>query len=152
MDIERLRARRQLDVQAQNALSKVRMAEFARPFRNGDPGLDWVRQILIREGIDPNDGLLAEASSVPCGGGDESADATWVSHRGQVYAIEATISRQTGRVELDEMVDVTDQLGPARKPGTGKSLGLLALELMTCRESSALSDGREDLDDLMGTP
>ena len=85
---------------------------------------------MSSKGLNHNDGILADASSVQCGDGAEAAYATWVSTSGSVYSIEATITASGKLLELDFFADTSDQLGPSRRRDTGKTLSLLAIELM----------------------
>jgi hypothetical protein len=90
MDIERLQKKRQLNVQEQNALEREKVVQCAFAYRNREPHLVWVRRALLQNGVDPEVGILAQASSVPCGGREEAAYATWVSADFRFFAIEAT--------------------------------------------------------------
>lgn len=132
MEIERLRKKRQLNVQEQNALAREKIVQCASAYRNREPHLVWVGQALLQKGVDPEAGILAQASSVPCGGREEAGYATWVSVDCRFFAIEATISMEThALISVDSFQDVTDGTTiDSHQKGQGKSFGYLALEIL----------------------
>jgi hypothetical protein len=132
MDIERLRKKRQLNVQEQNAFASEKIVQCAFAYRNRARHLVWVRQALLQESVDSEAGILAQASSVPCGGREEAAYATWVSADCRFFAIEATISLEThALISVDSFRDVTDCTTiDDHQKGQGKSFGYLALEVL----------------------
>jgi hypothetical protein len=131
MDIERLRKKRQLNVQEQNALAKEKIFKCALAYRDGEPRLVWMRRALLQKGVDPESGMLAQASSVPCGGREEAAYAMWVGADSRFFSIEATISMDTHMlISVDSFLDVTNGTTlDGHQKGQGKSFGCLALEV-----------------------
>ena len=132
MDTDRLRKKRQLNVQEQNFLTRQQMVEFALAYSRREPTLVWVESALRLNGIDPCRGVLVKATSVPCGGGEESARAEWIAEDRQFYSIEATIRMGTHElISVDECRNVTTSIAvTAHQPGVGKSAGYLALEVL----------------------
>lgn len=131
MNIDELRRKKQLNVQQQNTLARDSIARFAKGFRRGDEATAWVCDVLRQQSLDPALGVLAHASAIPCGGDEESAHALWVTPDGRVFRFEATLKRGLHLlVSVDEVKDVTAELGARLQRGRGKSLGLLALEVL----------------------
>ena len=119
-------------VQEQNALTRQRMLECALTYRRRESHLAWVESALKLSAIDPSRGALIRASSVPCGGDEESAYAEWVGEDRQFHVIEATIRRETFElIAVDACRNVTSSTHvSAHEPGTGNSLGWLALDVL----------------------
>lgn len=132
MDIERLYSKRQLNVQQQNALAKQAIIDCAVAYRKQDPHLTWVRSALLEHGVDTEKGILTEASSLPCGGGEETAYATWLTWDRQFLFIDATISLDTHTlITVESFENVTDKTSTSsHNKGTGKSFGCLSLEVL----------------------
>lgn len=132
MDIERLYSKRQLNVQQQNALTKQAIIDCAVAYRQQGPSLAWVRSALLEHSVDTDKGILTEASSVPCGGGEEAAYATWLTLDRQFLSIEAAISWDEHTLILVESFEnVTERINTnSHNKGTGKSFGCLALEVL----------------------
>lgn len=132
MDIDKLRRKRQLNVEEQNFLMRQRLLQCALAYRRREPGLAWIEAVLIQSGIDPYKGALFKSTSVPCGGDEESAYAEWVGEDGQFYLLEATVRRHTSElITIDSCRNVTSSTSiSAHEPGIGKSVGRLALEVL----------------------
>lgn len=132
MDVDKLRNKRQLNVQEQNFLTRQQMLDCARAYARREPAVAWVESALALNGIDPCRGVLVKAASVPCGGDEESAYAEWVGEDRQFYSIEATIRTRTHNlISVEECKNVTASRAiTAHEPGIGKSVGCLALEVL----------------------
>lgn len=131
------------NVQEQNALTRERMLECALAYQRRESYLAWVEPSLKLSGIDPTRGVLVRSSSVPCGGGEQSAHAEWIGEDRQFYAIEATIRMQTFElIAVDACRNVTSSTRvSAHEPGTGKSVGWLGLEVLEELKSRYESSG-----------
>jgi len=132
MDIDRLQKRKQLNVQEQNALTRRKVLVCAQAYRAQAGHLAWLRQALVESRINPEEGILIAASSVPCGGNAEAGYAQWLSSEGRFYDLEATVRLGTlVLISVDSAVEVTGKLSvSSHERGTGKSLGALALEVL----------------------
>ncbi|HKB59971.1 MAG TPA: hypothetical protein VKC56_08005 [Gallionellaceae bacterium] len=132
MDIDRLLTRKQLNVQEQNALTRREVLVFAQAYRAQETIYVWVRQALVESDINPEDGILVSASSVPCGGNEEMGYAQWLTSAGRFYDLEATLRLGSlALISIDSAVEVTDKISrSSHERGTGKSLGALALEVL----------------------
>jgi hypothetical protein len=132
MDIDKLNKKRQLNVQEQNALEKQRIFQTAQSFRAGEPHVLWIGAALMQSGINPAQGILVRVSSTPCGGGEQSAYAQWITSESLFYAIEATITMNTYQLISIERFENTssDTKISGHERGTGKSFGKLSLEVL----------------------
>jgi hypothetical protein len=128
MDIEKLRRKKQLNVQEQNELVRQSILETAQSFQSGKRQFLWIRLALEQLGYDAKQGMLASISSMPCGGVEEAAYACWVTSLGRVFEIDATIQHGSDvLISVDRFEDVTEVAVTTRR-GTGKAFGLLATE------------------------
>jgi hypothetical protein len=132
MDADKLRKQRQLNVQEQNFLMRQQMLDCALAYARREPALAWVEAALKLNGIDACRGALLKAASVPCGGGEEAAYAEWVAEDREFYSLEATIRMCTHElISVDQCRNVTASTTiSAHHPGTGKTAGYLALEVL----------------------
>jgi len=80
--------------------------------------------------------LLVAFSSVPDQGGGDWVSGTWLTDTRRFWKFEAVVPTRAGeQVEIERLVDVTDSvLVSAHVPGTGKSFGSLALEVLNQRQ------------------
>ncbi len=141
--LQRLQKRRQLNVQEQNALTRQKVLVYAQAFRAHEAIFAWVRQALVESRINPEEGILISASSVPCGGGYEAGYAQWLTSDGRFYDFEVTLRLGTQALtSVDSVVEVTGKTSVSRhERGSGKSLGALALEVLA--ELSGVNESLE---------
>jgi len=132
MDQEKLKKKKQLNVQEQNTLEKNNIRECALAFRMGNPRVAWVRHALSAATLNPDDGILLSATTVPCGGYEETAYAEWLAKDRQFYTIEATTSLgESTLISLDLVKNVTESTDVSRHVrGKGMSFGCLAIEVL----------------------
>lgn len=132
MDIDKLKKKRQLNVQEQNALGRNDMKQCALAYRQANKFRIWVRFALQSGGLNPDDGVLLFSTTVPCGGNKEYVRAYWLTSDKRFYEIEATtVLGSLMFVSLDSLEDVTDRttIDPHLR-GKGKSFGCLAIEVL----------------------
>ena len=127
---------RVLNVTQQNETTLAEIRRVAALFASGSSALAWLRQLLSERALSANDGLLIQLTSLPEQEGELHAG-TWLTEAGQFWEFSAIASRGTGTLlEVERFENVTQStLVSAHVPGTGKSLGYLALgELRARRE------------------
>ena len=131
MDIDKLKRKRQHNVEEQCALKRCDILNTALAYRSYAEYLDWVRPVLKKSNLDPDDGILLSVAMTPCGGGEEATYLDWLTKDGQFYSIGATINRESGELWLETVKNVTESTDVnCHLPGTGKSFGCLAYEVM----------------------
>jgi hypothetical protein len=126
----------QRSVQQQNALTKTHVHHSAALFAEKD-GLPWLRELLRERGSDPDRGILAKLEHVPEQEGDFYAG-IWLSSAHTFWAFSATISRSSGVViSIESFDNITHQVVVEKNlPGTGRSFGQLAIEVLRERSDA----------------
>lgn len=122
---------RQLNVQQQNEQVRAEIERCARCFSGNPAATHWLRLLLAERGLQPDDGMLVELGSTP----EQEGDiwwGTWLTRSKAFWNFEVVVSRKTNQViSLEAFVEVTvSMLLSARSPGTGKSFGYLAIEVL----------------------
>ncbi len=130
MDIEKLKNKRQLNVQEQNALHKHRIYQEASYWRNnGIPvGLS---SALTGKGLDTDKSIFLQyEQDFP---GISTDEGTVLTPEGRFFEFEIDLNtKRTEVVEFYRLEDVTSKIEINRhKPGTGSTWGFLALEVIS---------------------
>ena len=127
---------RQLNVRQQNALTTEDMLDAATLFERGDRRVSWLEAALRARNENSGSGLLVDFSSVPDQGGGDWVSGTWLTDTRRFWEFEAVVATRAGeQVDVERLEDVTDSvLASAHVPGTGKSFGALALEVLDQRQ------------------
>lgn len=133
VNLDRLKRKKQLNVQEQNALSKQQILECANAYLQQSPNVAWVRQALLDSNLSPDHGILLSASAVPCGGDEQAAYGSWLTGEGKFYALEATVRMGSQElIAVDSVQDISASIGlSSHERGTGKSIGALSIEVMS---------------------
>ena len=127
---------RQKNVQIQTAERGTKILETARSFADYPERFEWLRALLATYGFDANIGILVELKSVPDQG-------CWVhygmwlteSHRFLRFTADEKYGERpltgSGLLGVHQLEDITETIPTAaRVPGTGKSFGCVALDVM----------------------
>jgi hypothetical protein len=147
MDIQQLRNRKQLNVQQQETLRRAAMLDTAVAFQRGDSRFCWVRQALDEKKVSASDGLVIHEASTPCGAGESSSIAIWLSFLGAFVEMEATTYLDSSKLKsLERFEDVTHRMtNEVFSGGSGRGVGPLALEVLAeLRDSANYSLKRTD--------
>ena len=123
---------RRKNVQEQNAVTKHFMHERALDFRNSPSKYIWLYKFLIEKGFDIQNGLLLSLNTCIEEGPTLECDAIWATYENRFYNISVVLKYGTQDIiEIEEFGDISDNIEfNAHKKGTGKSFGILALELL----------------------
>jgi len=121
-----------LDVQQQNSATRDQIARAAQTFRNDMlSSYPWLLNELLSRSLDPLTGILAKLERIPEQEG-ELFEGYWLSEDKRFFRFEVMVSRSqavTANVELWQ--DASESvLVSAHQPGTGKSFGWLALDVL----------------------
>jgi hypothetical protein len=118
------------NVQQQNADTKARIRNVASSFRSDPLRFSWLIEVLQANSLSPQEGILVSLSHMPDQGG-ELYDGLWLSSQRQFFELSVLMPRREASLEVEEWRNVTvDTVVSAHQPGTGKSFGLLALEVL----------------------
>lgn len=116
-------------VQVQNEITYLEMKEEAESYLTDKSYCWWLSEVLESEGISSLDGILISLSDVPEQGGMEYF-ATWLASDSKFYEVTVLIPYgDTKSFELDQFVEVFPRTNE-HCPGTGKSEGFIALQLL----------------------
>ena len=130
MDIEKLKKKRQLNVQEQNTLDKFRIYREASIWRNNGIPIG-LKSALEEKGIDTDKCIfLHYAQDFP---GVSTDEGTVLTPDGRFYEFEMDLNvNRTEVVEFYYWKDVTSKVDiNEHKPGTGATWGFLALEVIS---------------------
>ncbi len=127
----------QHDVQRQNALTTADILIAALRFRDADRRVTWLSAALRSKGQADTCGLLVAFRTEPDQSGGDWVKGTWLTTERRFWEFEAVVPREDGdAVAIDRFEDATDRiLVSAHVPGTGKSFGYLALEVLDQRRT-----------------
>ena len=130
MDIEKLKNKRQLNVQEQNALDKYRIYREASYWRNSGIPIG-LKSALEDKGIDTNKSIyLQYEQDFP---GLSTDEGTVLTPEGGFYEFEMDLNaKRTEVVEFYLWEEITSKVEiNEHKPGTGSTWGFLALEVIS---------------------
>jgi len=128
-DIERLKRKRQLNVQEQMALKKHSIKNFAQYWRENDLPIPLM-QLLASKNIDMNTSILIEYDQdYP---GRNTDEGIILTEEGKFFEFEADLDLDRTRlITLELWEDVSHRYEiNGRKKGIGKTFGFLALEVL----------------------
>ncbi len=134
---------RQLNVQQQNSLTIEGILRAAEWARSSDRHIEWLGAALRANGEASTSGLLVAARTLPDQGGGDWIHGTWLTSERRFWEFEAVVPRRNGEpVEIERLEDVTDSIEVSRHvPGTGKSFGYMALEVLDSHPEVKHSNG-----------
>ena len=115
------------NVQQQNAdlSERIRDTALRWAFR-----CDWLPSLLLARGLDPGDGILVELSQIPGQGGDHFYG-VWLTSTKRFWRFEIQTPLDGGELVVDVFEDATSEIVVSdHVPGTGRSFGALAIELL----------------------
>jgi len=117
------------NVQEQNAETKARIRAVAALFKEDPLRVAWLFDLLQAQSVSA-EGILVSLADVPEQSGQQYYG-MWLTLERQFFRFSVVISRDTGEFELEEWRDVTaETIVNEHVPGTGKSFGFLALEVL----------------------
>jgi hypothetical protein len=118
------------NVQEQNADAKAVIRAAASSFNDDPLRFSWLSDVLLTNSLSPQKGILVSLSSIPDEGG-ELYSGLWLTSCRQFFKFSVLLPRNGSEVEVEEWRNVTNEIiVEARRPGTGKSFGLLSLEVL----------------------
>ena len=124
------------NVRQQNDATREEIRRTAAAFRGNMLGYAWLLSGLTQRQLDPLGGILAELACVPEQDGDLYSG-YWLTTDERFYRFEILVTRQapvTAQVEKWEEATAGVEVKP-RQPGTGKSFGFIAIEVLReCEE------------------
>jgi hypothetical protein len=118
------------NVQEQNRDTQARIRATSFSFRDDPLRYSWLIEVLQAKSLSPEQGVLVSVEREPEQFGD-LCRGLWLTHEREFFEFSVLLHRDGAGLELEEWRDVTAQTTVnAREPGTGKSFGLLALEVL----------------------
>jgi len=118
------------NVQEQNEDTRTRIRATSSSFEEQPLRFSWLIELLQARLISPRDGILIELSHVPEQGG-ELYEGLWLTRQERFFQFSVLVPRTGGEPDVELWRDTTSEITVAAcQPGTGKSLGLLALEVL----------------------
>ena len=124
------------NVQEQNDETRREIQRTAKAFRADTFRYAWLLSELVERGLHPTTGILAQLKCISEQQGD-CYEGYWLSEDRKFYRFEVLVTRGP-RVssETEAWRDVTAEIvSKARQPGTGKSFGFIALEVLDNADS-----------------
>jgi hypothetical protein len=119
-----------LSVQEQNQQAQIRMRAIASQFKRDTADFQWLIDILESNSETAQSGVLVSLKRVPDQGGN-ICDGVWLSADRRFVEFSVLLPYNGGPPQLEFWNDVTDDIiVNAHQPGTGKSFGFLALEIL----------------------
>jgi hypothetical protein len=131
MDISRLKKKRQLNVQEQNALTENHIIETVKRFENEEQSFAWLRQLLHEKKLEASNGILVAFSVTPDQAGNVCYG-IWLTSDERFIDFEVEIARGSQRIlSVDRWEEKTKETTVSlHQRGTGKSFGFLALDVL----------------------
>lgn len=120
-----------LGVQQQNAKAKAEIQRTAAAFEHGSPALAWLGGVISSRGLNPKAGVLVRLSEIPEQEGNLFSG-VWLTRSQEFWEFAVVVSRNTNVVlEVERFENATPSVAVSEhQPGTGKSFGFLALEVL----------------------
>jgi len=122
---------KQRDVEQQNAEAKAKILRAMEAFDSRSGLKSWLRPALENEGVLTGAGILVALSELPDQGGD-LFQGIWLTAERQFWSFAILVSRESNPVvEIERLENVTTStIISAHVPGTGRSFGHLAIEVL----------------------
>lgn len=132
-DISVLKKARQKNVQEQNALEKERITQCALSFRENGVLPQALRECFEQQGIDIKRSILIWHDTMPFGGPTEAYRGEWLTPDKRFFSYEIYLDPKDKYVtEIDIWEEISEQVEVSEhKPGTGKTSGWLAIEVLS---------------------
>jgi hypothetical protein len=118
------------NVQEQNADAKARIRAIAASFKGDAFGFPWLIELLQAQSMPVERGVLVSIADVPEQSGQQYSG-TWLTREGRFFQFDVLVPQTNAELEIEGWEDVTAQtIVSEHLPGTGKSFGFLALEVL----------------------
>jgi hypothetical protein len=119
-----------LSIQQQNQQARTRMRAISSQFKTDSAAFGWLLDILESKSEPSQLGVLVSLKRTPDKGGN-ICDGIWLSAERRFVEFSVLLPYSDGPPELEFWDDVTDfVIVNEHQPGTGKSFGFLALEIL----------------------
>ncbi len=121
----------QRNVIQQNAETLAEIRRVAAAFEAGEAQIPWLDELLAARGLFSHQGVLIKLGRIP-----EQADdlvfGMWLAGSYEFWEFEVLVSRENGAVmAVEQFENVTAAVAvSANAPGTGKSFGFLARQVL----------------------
>ena len=133
------------NVQEQNQASREEISRHARAFRSQPMDFPWLVSELHERGLDPLSGILAALKEIPEQEG-QYYSGYWLSAEKRFFRFAGTLTRGMRAQFHMEQWEPASPAVSAHEPGTGKTFGYLALEVLAelhSRPNTSLERTRE---------
>ena len=119
------------DVEQQNAETKAKIRRAMELFHSHASLKSWLKPALDDKGTLTSTGILVALSELPDQGGN-LFQGTWLTSDKQFWKFALLVSRESSAVVEIELLEnvTTSTVVSAHVPGTGKSFGHLAIEVL----------------------
>jgi hypothetical protein len=119
------------DVGQQNAEAKAKILRAMGAFDSQSGLKTWLRPALENEGVLMGAGILVALSELPDQGGN-LFQGIWLTPEKQFWSFSILVSRESNAVvEIERLENITTSTAiSAHVPGTGRSFGHLAIEVL----------------------
>jgi len=120
----------QRSIQEQNRQAQAQMRALVSQFKTNSTNFHWLIDILESQSESPQGGVLVSLKRTPEQGG-HICEGIWLSADRQFLEFSVLLPSDGGPPELEFWNDVSEEIIiNAHQPGTGKSFGFLALEVL----------------------
>jgi hypothetical protein len=118
------------NVREQNAASKSRIRALAASFKDNAFHFPWLMELLHAQSMPVDRGILVALAHAPEQRGEEYSG-TWLTRDARFFEFSVLVPRANAELEIEDWQDVTaETIVSEHLPGTGKSFGFLALEVL----------------------
>lgn len=118
------------NVQEQNADAKARIRAIAASFQECQFNRPWLIELLQAQSMPVERGILVVLAHVPEQSGDQYSG-SWLTSERRFFRFSTLVPRANAPLQIEEWRDVTTETTVNEHlPGTGKSFGFLALEVL----------------------
>ncbi len=119
-----------LGIQQENQQALDRMRAIASRFKSDPPGFEWLIEILELNSESAQRGVLVSLNQTP-NQRDDTCEGVWLSVNRRFFEFSVRLPHDGGPPKPEFWNDVTeDIIVNAHQPGTGKSFGFLAMDLL----------------------
>ena len=131
-NIERLKNKKQKNVQEQNCLDRNTVLECSLNYRNKDPLPKALNYLFEAFGINLQKDALLWHDRMPCGGFTIPYRGSWLTREHRFIEYEVFLDpKDEAVVSIEEWNDITDSVEiSAHSRGTGKTHGMLCIEVL----------------------
>ncbi len=120
----------QSTIQEQNKKAEARMRAVAEKFKSEPASFQWLTHILESQSEFPKQGVLVSFNRTPDKEGT-LCEGMWLSADERFFEFSVVLPDDNEPPEIEYWNDVSDDtIVNAHQPGTGKSFGFLAMEIL----------------------